>query len=151
MITNVDHALIRSDGYWSPQGMCTGCTIGEFGCWIDSAVTRMIQTGIEHSRIPDVVMYIGAGQFATVRGGIHVVYTFVVRQMGMTQALSLRPCIIRRLHTSWDIKVHMGSYLLCRPRLWRSMPWITICICLYCSKVHEGLENSRLLLGSHDV
>lgn len=26
--------------------------IGELGCWVDPAITRMMQTGVEHVRIP---------------------------------------------------------------------------------------------------
>ncbi|KIM80937.1 hypothetical protein PILCRDRAFT_72673 [Piloderma croceum F 1598] len=60
VITNVEHELIQNDGHWSPQDTYIGSTIGELGCWIDSAVTRVVQTGTEHSRIPNVAAYIGA-------------------------------------------------------------------------------------------
>lgn len=66
VITNVEHELIQNDGHWSPQDTYIGSTIGELGCWIDSAVTRVVQTGTEHSRIPNVAAYIGAGRFLSV-------------------------------------------------------------------------------------
>jgi len=36
--------------------------MGELGCWIDSSITRMIQTGIEHSRVPSLRSYLILGQ-----------------------------------------------------------------------------------------
>ena len=36
---------------------------GELGCWIDPPVTRLIQTGVEHCRIPDVGTYFRPGKY----------------------------------------------------------------------------------------
>lgn len=36
-------------------------TLGELGFWVDSTVTRIIQTGSEHSRVPDVTAYMHLG------------------------------------------------------------------------------------------
>lgn len=33
--------------------------MGELGCWVDSKVTQIMQTGLEHSRVPDVLGYLG--------------------------------------------------------------------------------------------
>lgn len=33
-------------------------TLGELGCWVDSKVTQILQTGAEHSRVPDVAAYL---------------------------------------------------------------------------------------------
>jgi len=44
------------------QDVYTGSTMGELGCWIDTSVTRMIQTGVEHTRIPDVTSYFQIGR-----------------------------------------------------------------------------------------
>lgn len=49
VITNLEHDLIadtNADGF-------DGSYLGEWGCWIDHSVTRIIQTGIEHSRVPN--------------------------------------------------------------------------------------------------
>ncbi|KAI5124021.1 hypothetical protein M0805_003853 [Coniferiporia weirii] len=35
----------------------SGTTFGELGCWIDSSMTRVIQTGLEHSFAPDTPDY----------------------------------------------------------------------------------------------
>ncbi|RDB21464.1 Peroxisomal biogenesis factor 6 [Hypsizygus marmoreus] len=53
-ITNVEHDVIKND---SNPDVYLGSTIGELGCWVDSTVTRMIQTGLEHSWIPYVGTY----------------------------------------------------------------------------------------------
>lgn len=48
VITNLEHDLIadtNADGF-------DGSYLGEWGCWIDHSVTRIIQTGVEHSRVP---------------------------------------------------------------------------------------------------
>jgi len=79
VITNVQHELTQSGGHWSPQDMYVGSTIGELGCWVDSAVTRMVQTGTEHSHVPDIAAYIGAGRFASVMDGSIFINTFMVR------------------------------------------------------------------------
>lgn|ERR1700722_7742303 len=35
---------------------------GALGCWVDSTVTKVIQTGVQHSRVPDLAGYLGIGQ-----------------------------------------------------------------------------------------
>ncbi|EPQ58726.1 hypothetical protein GLOTRDRAFT_11691, partial [Gloeophyllum trabeum ATCC 11539] len=35
---------------------------GTLGCWVDSSVTKMVQAGIEHVRVPDIAGYIGVGK-----------------------------------------------------------------------------------------
>jgi peroxin-6 len=62
-ITNIAHDVATSidvdesqngaasDGYFA-------ATMGELGCWIDSKVTQIMQTGLEHSRVPDVLRYL---------------------------------------------------------------------------------------------
>lgn len=37
----------------------------DVGCWVNSTVTRVVQTGIEHSRIPDAGYYMGSGMFSS--------------------------------------------------------------------------------------
>lgn len=60
-VTSIEYdAVLRS----SPglQDVYTGLTLGELGCWIDTSVTRMTQTGVEHTRIPDVTSYLQIGR-----------------------------------------------------------------------------------------
>lgn len=61
VITNIEHDVPAKldDGR---ADMYLGATMGELGCWLDTAVTRVIQTGVEHARVPDVKAYIGAGE-----------------------------------------------------------------------------------------
>ena len=60
-VTSIEYdAVLKS----SPllQDVYTGSTLGELGCWIDTSVTRMTQTGVEHTRIPDVTSYLQIGR-----------------------------------------------------------------------------------------
>ncbi|OBZ75775.1 Peroxisomal biogenesis factor 6 [Grifola frondosa] len=59
IVTNIEHNVLASRGDGSSPDMYVGATVGELGCWVDSSITRMIQTGIEHSRVPDVGQYLG--------------------------------------------------------------------------------------------
>ena len=40
--------------------LSVGYGSGELGCWVDTAETRMVQTGVEHARAPDATAYMGA-------------------------------------------------------------------------------------------
>ena len=62
-------------GEMSSPDMYIGATVGELGCWVDTAVTRMVQTGVEHSRVPDMGGYLSVGTHirpVRVRREIHV-------------------------------------------------------------------------------
>jgi len=61
MITNVEHEVFLSDSNSIALDTYSGATTGELGCWIDAESTKMVQTGLEHSRIPDVSSYLEAG------------------------------------------------------------------------------------------
>ncbi len=61
IVTNVEHSVPSRIGETSSLDMYVGATVGELGCWIDTAITRMVQTGIEHSRVPAMAQYFGTG------------------------------------------------------------------------------------------
>lgn len=56
---DIDAATIRKS-HNNKDAMSIGCNVGEFGCWLDSSSTKVIQSGVEHSDVPDLEMYIGA-------------------------------------------------------------------------------------------
>ncbi len=60
-VTNVEHSVVPRLGEMSSPDMYVGATVGELGCWVDTAVTRMVQTGVEHSRVPDMGGYLAIG------------------------------------------------------------------------------------------
>lgn len=60
-ITNVEYDVVPN-GNHATQDLYTGSTLGELGCWVDSSVTRVVQTGVEHSRVPDVKAYLNLGR-----------------------------------------------------------------------------------------
>lgn len=61
-VTNVEHDVMTNGMVSSAQDIYVGSTMGELGCWVDSSATRIIQTGVEHSRIPDVATYLQLGK-----------------------------------------------------------------------------------------
>jgi len=46
----------------STTDVYVGSTLGELGCWVDPSVTRMIQTGVQQSWIPDLGTYMELGE-----------------------------------------------------------------------------------------
>ncbi|KAK0210498.1 AAA-domain-containing protein [Desarmillaria ectypa] len=59
VLTNIDHDVISNEAVSLSPDAYAGATLGELGCWFDSSVTRMVQTGVEHCRVPDVSAYLG--------------------------------------------------------------------------------------------
>ena len=64
-VTNIEYDVM-SRPVSSLQDAYTGSTLGELGCWVDSSVTRMVQTGVEHTRVPDARMYSQLGGFLVI-------------------------------------------------------------------------------------
>lgn len=57
-VTNLEHSLVRLQGDTTPDTHFAA-VMGELGCWMDSSTTRLIQGGIEHSRVPELDGYLG--------------------------------------------------------------------------------------------
>lgn len=76
LITNVEHNVPSRLGEVSSSDMYIAATAGELGCWVDPSVTRMVQTGLEHARVPDMAQYLGIGMI-TVLVAVHRVFTVV--------------------------------------------------------------------------
>ncbi|KAH8108214.1 AAA-domain-containing protein [Cristinia sonorae] len=58
-ITNIEHDVLPVSGEVLATDTYIGCTVGEFGCWVDASVTRIVQTGVEHSFVPRSAIYLG--------------------------------------------------------------------------------------------
>ncbi|KDQ12329.1 hypothetical protein BOTBODRAFT_34616 [Botryobasidium botryosum FD-172 SS1] len=58
-ITNLEYDVVDTTDSHAPPDVYVAATMGELGCWIDPKVTKMVQAGVEHSRIPDVAAYMG--------------------------------------------------------------------------------------------
>ncbi|KAF9557670.1 AAA-domain-containing protein [Agrocybe pediades] len=56
-VTNIEHNVVGSSRNQG-QDLYAGSTMGELGCWVDASMTRMIQTGVEHCRVPSVKSYL---------------------------------------------------------------------------------------------
>ncbi len=52
MITHIEHPAITNG--IDTHDIAYESAAGELGFWIDSTVTRIVQTGVEHTRIPDI-------------------------------------------------------------------------------------------------
>ncbi|KAG7452765.1 AAA-domain-containing protein [Guyanagaster necrorhizus] len=61
VLTNIDHDVISNEADSLSPDAYIGATLGELGCWFDASVTHMVQTGVEHCRVPDVSAYLGLG------------------------------------------------------------------------------------------
>ncbi|KAH0584181.1 hypothetical protein H2248_009739 [Termitomyces sp. 'cryptogamus'] len=53
-VTNIEYAVVK---HASRLDLCNGSTVGELGCWVDPSITRIVQSGVEHSWIPSVGTY----------------------------------------------------------------------------------------------
>jgi hypothetical protein len=54
LVTNIDYDVVSTKDGGSLSDVYIGSTVGEMGCWVDPRTTKMIQTGLEQSRVPDV-------------------------------------------------------------------------------------------------
>jgi peroxin-6 len=62
LITNIEHDVMSGTEHISNRDPYLDSTMGELGCWIDPSVTRLIQTGVEHCRVPDIGTYFHPGK-----------------------------------------------------------------------------------------
>ncbi|KAH9056622.1 AAA-domain-containing protein [Lactarius vividus] len=87
-VTNVECDPPSTNNALNPSDVHLGLSAGELGCWVDSAVTRLTQTGLEHARIPDVSGIIsprgsdGRAPVGIVRGN----YRAHTQLLGLSQA-----------------------------------------------------------------
>ena len=58
-VTNIEHDVMKTE---SNTDLYVSSTVGELGCWVDPAVTRIVQTGVEHCWIPNVGSYLESGE-----------------------------------------------------------------------------------------
>ncbi|KII88818.1 hypothetical protein PLICRDRAFT_42057 [Plicaturopsis crispa FD-325 SS-3] len=114
VITNIEHDVLprdRDDS--SASDMYVGSTLGELGCWVDPVVTRLSQTGVEHSRVPDVGAYLGLDS-----GCPEALYTSLIRMpspsllspgSAFEKLLSL--CSAALVQRAVDYKLHLSILL----------------------------------------
>ncbi|KAI0272129.1 AAA-domain-containing protein [Russula aff. rugulosa BPL654] len=60
IVTNVDYDLPSINSALNPSDVHLGLSAGELGCWVDTTVTRVTQTGVEHVRIPDASAFLSS-------------------------------------------------------------------------------------------
>jgi len=59
-VTNIEYEVMPQPEPFNPD-FYRSSTLGELGCWVDSTITRIIQAGLEHSRVPDTRSYMQLG------------------------------------------------------------------------------------------
>ena len=71
-VTKVECDPIPKTNYWI-QDVYEGSklTLGELGCWVDPDVTRILQMGTEHSRLPVMGSYVQLGMVLLAYGICH--------------------------------------------------------------------------------
>ncbi|KAJ7632326.1 AAA-domain-containing protein [Roridomyces roridus] len=119
LITNVEHDVMPRAAPTSNRDAYTDSTMGELGCWIDSAITRLIQTGAEHCRIPDLGTYLRPDRkapsslLATLSGLNHPNLldssSPYGRLIALCSATLLRDAVDYRLHLSVLLKGARGT------------------------------------------
>ena len=77
-ITSIEHATIDTMDGLRSLDTYVAATMGELGCKIDPKVTRIVQQGVEHTRIPDISEYLGLSAHN---------YAYTERQDGCTDIL----------------------------------------------------------------
>jgi peroxin-6 len=60
IVTNVECDPPSINSALNPSDVHLGLSAGELGCWVDTVVTRVTQTGVEHVRIPDASAFLSA-------------------------------------------------------------------------------------------
>lgn len=58
-VTNIEYTVVKH----AYHDVCNGSTVGELGYWVDSSITRIVQSGVEHSWIPSVGTYFETGEY----------------------------------------------------------------------------------------
>ena len=58
-VTNLEYDVVDTTSDKAPADAYVAATMGELGCWMDPKTTKMVQVGIEHSRVPDSVDFFG--------------------------------------------------------------------------------------------
>lgn len=81
-VTHLDYAVLdtTATSEADPNGIdaYVTATMGELGCYVDPATTKMIQVGVEHSLVPSNVNYyldVCESRFPTISGSLRVLIT----------------------------------------------------------------------------
>ncbi|KAJ7191062.1 AAA-domain-containing protein [Mycena pura] len=115
LITNIEHDVIS--GQLSAHDSYLDSAVGELGCWVDPKVTRLIQTGVEHCRVPYAGTYFHSDRNSP-RSLFSMLNTFsnssILRPSGPYGKL-LSLCSATLLRDAIDYSLHL-SILLKGPR-----------------------------------
>jgi len=60
-VAHIEHTLVQLKGNTTPDTHFAA-VMGELGCWIDPDTTRLTQSGLENSRVPDLDAFLGVSE-----------------------------------------------------------------------------------------
>ena len=60
-VTHIEHNLVQLKDDATPDTHFAA-VMGELGCWFDPETTRLTQSGLENSRIPDLDEFLGISE-----------------------------------------------------------------------------------------
>ncbi|KAF8270391.1 AAA-domain-containing protein [Lactarius quietus] len=85
-VTNIECDPPSTNIALNPSDVHFGLSAGELGCWVDSTVTRLTQTGLEHARIPDISGDLSVPNGNTPAGAVRGNYRAYKQLLGLAQA-----------------------------------------------------------------
>ncbi|KZT03423.1 AAA-domain-containing protein [Laetiporus sulphureus 93-53] len=104
VVTNLEHNIVTNAEASSPD-MYLGSTMGELGCWVDPTQTRMIQTGVEYSRVPDVSQYLSIEKPNTFSRSRHPVSTLLDPDSAFGKLLALSSAALNRHAVDYQLQL----------------------------------------------
>ncbi|KAH9977248.1 P-loop containing nucleoside triphosphate hydrolase protein [Lactifluus volemus] len=112
IVTNVDCDAPSTNNALNPSGVHLGLSSGELGCWVDSAVTRVTQTGFEHARIPDAWTFLSPRRTLASDGDMTAGVT-QGNQRAFTQLLGLSQALrgIGKFTTAVQVARRLGMHM----------------------------------------
>ncbi|VDB88628.1 unnamed protein product [Peniophora sp. CBMAI 1063] len=107
-VTNVDcrsQLNGHANGY---SELSVGYGSGELGCWVDVQETRMVQTGVEHARVPDAAAYMGLNIARSGEGGARNNALAYVQMYALASAALVKNALSYDLPVSFLLKGARG-------------------------------------------
>ncbi|KAI0290473.1 P-loop containing nucleoside triphosphate hydrolase protein [Russula brevipes] len=106
IVTNVDCDPPSTNNTLNPSDVHLGLSAGELGCWVDTTVTRVMQTGFEHARIPDASTFLDLKGSLDSHGGV-TMEAGQGNHRAFTQLLGLSQAALMPQALTFDIPISM--------------------------------------------
>ncbi|KAH7103789.1 AAA-domain-containing protein [Auriculariales sp. MPI-PUGE-AT-0066] len=106
-ITNLEYSTVDLSASTlpdTPDDIYTAATMGELGVWVDSDVTKMMQAGIERSRVPDCSTYLGLEPIPVVQDHSAVLQPWSQNQKKVRDVVGA--CLRAN---AWEYSLHLSA------------------------------------------